>query len=796
MVDVDQYFDMPSFLCQNVHPTILYTVQPSQVSRVAGDYSYTFNEEDELVYNITGGSRYKHRVWNYSTDHFVTYEHSWGFPIKVAAYYVDRKSTAPDHELIMLTPIGSWSWLGAILYCRMITGRTLSRLKVVFGSYTRLISSSAAGLEVSTGRPNAYASALIPVQVDDLIATVARTSHYALSLPQVSSFVPDRSAALPLLEYHRERTQTKPDVVCPVQEAVRVYQYKPSSYEPVVKCTLQPFMSPIIHGAFAPARTKANEEQCVQSRVLDVQPPKLRLTKLMAKAMQEFAEQLIPSPHLLTPTDHDEVYRRQNRPTQRSTFERALGMLPRRVIKMFIKSEAYPNIKPPRPISVVDPLDKLEYSRFMYAFEKVLKNQPWYAFSKSPIEIANRVTDILTDATTAANTDFSKFDGHGSNLMRDFERILLLRAFDTSCHAQLLELHRSQHNLKAYAALDTKYETKFSRASGSPETSILNTTVNAFVAFLAFRMSKRDGLEIEAEEAFERLGIYGGDDGLTPDIDAGIYTLAAKSIGQELTVEPISRGSPGIKFLARHYSPEVWNGDVNTTCDVLRQVAKFHTSVHMTVNVTPKMKYLEKIRCFSLSDLNTPIIGDLCQATIKITGALTHNALLAPISTWISRYPVESQYPNGKADWMLADVQQQIPEFEYKRFLVWCSSCTTVEQLMAPPMFMAPIPAKSDIPVIVDGDSLDVKHSVVAKPPDGGLPTTESKVCLTIGDDKDWLVELNDQLMRTQPQVPCSPPKGIATAKNVSNGKKNKNNKSKKNGNVLRSDNAVWRKPP
>jgi len=490
MVDVDQYIDMPEFLCDNVHPTLLYTVQPSRVSRVSTDYSYTFNEHNELVYHIAGGSRYQHQVWNYSTDHFVTIRRDEdGTPSRVAAYYVDRKATTDDHELVMLTPIGLWESSGAELYCQMIAGRTLERLSVVHHEFTRLLSSSTDGMMISTGKPNTYASSFVSACSDDLIATVARTSQYPLTLPQVMAYVPDRDQALPLLEYHRSKITTKPQVVCPVSLAVRSYQFKPSNFDPAAKIPLQAFMNPFLHGAFAPAKTPSNEEQCVQNRVIDVRPPELPLTGTFARAMDEFACMLIPEPHLLVPTDHDEVYKRQSKPTQRLTFARAHGTVAKRIVQMFMKAEAYPNVKPPRAISIINPMDKLEYSRYIYAFEQVLKRQKWYAFSKTPGTISARIVELLNTAQTAVNSDFSKFDGHGSNMMRHFERLILLRAFRQDFHQELLDLHRSQYCLKGYGTFDTKYNTEFSRASGSPETSIFNTMVNAFVAFLAFRLS-------------------------------------------------------------------------------------------------------------------------------------------------------------------------------------------------------------------------------------------------------------------------------------------------------------------
>jgi len=714
MVDVDQYIDMPSFLCENVHPTILYTVQPDQVSKVTQNYSYTFDSTNQLNYNVTGGAIYKHHVWNYSTDHLIAVQTQFGITTKVASYLVDRRSTSPDHELIMLTPIGSWTGLSAIYYVKWLAGKRLTRLSVVTeNGFTRLMTSSLGGVRISTGRPCNYASATVDAVVDDTIAGIARSSDYVLTLPQVMSYTDgNRIVAVPLLEYHRSKTNHKADVVCPVPVSTRRYQFNPKIYDPKAKPTMVGFMSPLVNGAFAPDRTPGNEEQCMEGRVNSVKPGILPLTPFLAHAMDEFCKCLIPDSErqTLSPTDDDEVLNRQAKPTQRRLFAAMHGMLPKRIINMFMKAEPYANVKDPRAISVTNTVDKRQYSRYMYAFEKILKAQSWYAFSRTPQEIAQRVVEVLMYADTASNTDFNRFDGHGSNLMRDLEKQLLLRAFRVEHHQELLDLHKAQYGLKAYATFDDpnsgrplSYQTDYTRASGSPETSLFNTLVNAFTAFLALRMTKVDGVHLTPEEAFERLGIYGGDDGLTADVDPKTYTKAATMLGQVLTIEPVKRGEPGIKFLARIYSPDVWFGDANTMCDVKRQVVKFHVTVRMNSNVTPRMKLLEKIRSFSLSDYETPIIGDLCQAVSRIySQPILENKYTAPIQTWLSRYDLKNQYENKRADWMIAHTEQVLPEFEYKRFLQWCERVQTLDQVLQSPMYMAPIPAKSEIPVVVD----------------------------------------------------------------------------------------------
>jgi len=708
MVDVDQYIDMPNFLVENVCPTIIYTFQPERVSRVESNYSYTFDEKNNVHYNVTGGGYYTHPVWNYSSDHFMASKTFMGIPYKTAAYLVDRRKTAPDHEVIMLTPIGHWNGLGAIAVRLWLYGRELLRLSPYVGDkFLRLKSSSLQGVMVSTGTTESLNSAYTTAAIDDTIAAVARTSTHPLTMPTVLSFVGgERGQGAALLEYHRSKQSHHADIVCPVEASTRRYQFHPPSYDPIAKPSMVAFMSPLVNDAFCADMTKSNEVKSIQGRIVDVKPKELKLTNFLSRAMLEFAELLIPEPHNMDPVGYDEVLDRQNRPSQRRILRETEAIRPDRRINMFVKKEPYSNIKDPRAISQINGVDKREYSMYMYAFEKVLKEHKWYAFGHPPKDIAARVAEICGLAkVNATNSDFSRFDGHGSNMMRELERILLMRAFRHKYHDEVAELHKGQYNLDARATEGTWYETFYSRASGSPETSIFNTIVNAFVAFLAFRMTKHDGTFIQAKQAFEMLGIYGGDDGLTPDVNPDVYVRAAKSIGQELTVEPIRKGFGGIKFLARIYSKDVWYGDDNSCCDIPRQLSKFHTTVKLPSKVTPTDKLLEKIRSMVLSDASTPVLGPLCQKVLALHGRpIAENELTLNMRSWLSRYDLENQYPNRQADWMMAYMDLVMPEFDHKRFESWLKSCTSIDQILLAPLCQVPTPAKSSVPVVIDDE--------------------------------------------------------------------------------------------
>lgn len=732
MVDVDEYIDMPTFLADYVQPTLLYTFQPSAVARVTPNYSYTFNENNEVEYVVSGGGRYTHQVWNYSQDHLLVSKTFLGIPYKYATYLVDRRATSQDHELVMLTPMGSWSWYGAyIMAVGALQGRPLRRLLVTTPTtlvqsilhtappvFLRLethlqggAGSSTAEAMVSTGKPLSHICATIPKKIDDTIATLAQVSQYPLTVPQVQSFVDsDREKAAILTQYHRLKASHKPDILCPVEHAVRSYQYHPNPYIPEDKPMIKAFMRPLLNGAFTPTVSASNERECIDARIDRVKAPLIKMTPFLTSVVQEFARLLVPDNlyQTLYPTDMDEVQRRQDAPRQRRNFHTTAGLLSKGIFSMFMKREAYPKVAAPRPISIMDPVDKRDYSTFMYSLEVILKDQPWYAFSKKPKDIASRVADVLKHALFALNTDFSKFDGHVSNVVRELERIILLRAFRPEFHEQVIKLHKAQFFAKAYGTFGSKYNTGYARASGSPETSLFNTVTNAFVAYLAARKS---GLDMA--QAWASLGIYGGDDGLTANIEPIIYIKAAQDIGQELTADKILRGNFGIKFLSRVYSPHVWEGDVNSCCDLPRQLAKFHTTVGFNTNVTPTDKLLEKTRSFLLTDANTPIIGQFVRRVVDIHGDVpARNEQLKRMHRWFDKYQSDDQYINEPADWMNAYAAQAFPEFDQARYATALSEAKSLNDLMNLPTYIDAPEAKSSIPVVVDGEMLPREGNV------------------------------------------------------------------------------------
>jgi hypothetical protein len=253
----------------------------------------------------------------------------------------------------------------------------------------------------------------------------------------------------------------------------------------------------------------------------------------------------------------------------------------------------------------------------------------------------------------------------------------------------------------------TTFEQGTSHGSGCPATSVSQTLRAAFAAYLGYRHSRTpSGEYYTPDEAFAKLGIHLGDDGLDPDLRTDSHKWAAERVGLVLEAATVSRGEPGVTFLARYYSSDVWYGDPNSMCDVRRQLSKFHTTVRLPANVSPQEKLLEKSSGFVATDGNTPVIGQFCRRVVDLAGWARYTD--HGIQPWWSQFDQSVQFPNeNHTGWMDAEFERLFPEFERDVFDHWLSGTANLTALLAAPLCVEIEPAApSCVPVVVDGDVL------------------------------------------------------------------------------------------
>lgn len=748
MTDVDYYINMPWFLAWTARPILMYSFVPTKLVEPDGPATHFFNADNTVEQNVRGGGHYHHQLWNYGADDCIAHWKICGIPIITTAYHIERRNVDEHHQLILISPIsysiGIYAWI-----TNLLDGHRLERLKVADGEYCRMRVQDKDKMYVCTSKAGTYSGAKTTVEDDAAVAVIARLTKNDITPPTVQSYIGSdhnmRPPAAVVCAYHRHKTGFKAPVVYPVSYAIKDYVFKPESFIEHTKSLLTPFMSPIVDGCYAPTDTAENEQECIESRITKILTD-VEMPQEFMPFVEEFLEFLIPKDEIgkSIPMTMDDVYERQNRPQQKRLIEEGSFVGPdmeaMRRVDPFVKKEAYQKANDPRNISTINSRDKIDYSCLMYAAAEILKKRaPWYAFGKAPIEIAKRVAAICCNALGfVVNSDFSRFDGRLSAAFRLLERLFLLRAFPKDMWPQIIELHGSQFNLRGRAPHGTKYDTGFSRLSGSPETALFNSLANAFAAYVSLRQSK------SKTEAWASLGIYGGDDGLTADLDIPTYHRVSKELGLKTTAEEVKRKELGVKFLARLYSPEVWTGSEDSCCDLARQLSKFHATPNLPSNVTPAHKLVEKCRGFYLSDRNTPIIGELAQRVMDLSTApmpgfsarrsrytrlakpgssyfemqmgtreelaaqtLTEEPESKILRNYASLAALDEQYPNtNETNWMQDVLLKQIPTFSTDRFRQHLAECTTLEHILQFPLCAEPVRIEVDKPVVVQDEIL------------------------------------------------------------------------------------------
>lgn len=738
MIDVDYYVDMAYFLANTFLPILLYSFVPTSACHSEGEVSYTFDDTGAVTHMVAGGGSYHHRLWDYSSDCVMA---CTAFTMNI--FKIERRTVGLHRQLIFLVPTTQWSMPWSWLAWATIEGYKIRRFNPITGVRIgdalvvrfAVQLEAGMGLHMVTGLTGSFAGVSIPAAADHRLTVAAHNGTVQLStstMRTVISDIPSSMSPEVLLAYHRAKTLTKSPVV--FSPALSVRNYSPSFADPLDpgRPVVHAFMSPLLQPAYAIRSGISAELAAVTRRVTDLAKTSVRpLSNRTVKYMVEFVEGLAP-PNRLSPEDLQQVWDRQSRPSQRRITAAAIeqARAPHDRAESFVKGEAASSANDPRLITTVNGFDKISYSTIIYAFNAaVMHDQRWYAFSKTPLEIAERVAEISVDAVVEAGPeafveigDFSRMDGNKDENARLLDKMLLRRVFVEELHEYVLKTYDAHHHRKGVTKNGVRYPTGDSTLSGGADTSDFNTVLNAFISYLAFRQ-----MGSTHNEAMGKLGLYGGDDSYTGNLEVAYHVAAAAEMGQ--TLEPlIRRRGQTTNFLARNYSPDVWEGSPNSCCDLVRQLSKLHVTPSVPGSVKPVDKLVQKARSFLLSDANTPLLGPYCTKVRLLVGSKTYLTDRA-VARWYDQVPKEYQYPNVYEHWMLDEFLEQVPSFDVKAFKSWIASAEKLEDLLRCPVF-ADIPEVKGKPgyLVEDGDDVistgpcDWSSISATTPVNSGLP--------------------------------------------------------------------------
>lgn len=338
----------------------------------------------------------------------------------------------------------------------------------------------------------------------------------------------------------------------------------------------------------------------------------------------------------------------------------------------------------------------------------------WYAFNKTPLEIAQRVTEILVDARWCVLADGNRFDAHVSRRARILERIVMLRYFARQHHSALNEAMDEQIGVSGTTECGRRYNSGYGRGSGSIETSNFNSLVSAFIGYCAHRNTLVNGVKKTPEEAWASLGMYGGDDSIEGDVDPNALKFSSTQLGQDYEITTLVRGSMGVNFLNRFYGPDVWTGDPNSMANSKRLLAKLFVGPAALRDVLTRLG--ERLSGYYRMDKNSPVIGEIARVSVDLLGESEEGELMP----WDGTYDTDTNWPNEDSGWMQTMFDSFIPDFDHERFASWISlmkSSADPSMLLQAPMCTDPsTPINVKLDSVVDDQLYQVPATPVEVP--------------------------------------------------------------------------------
>jgi hypothetical protein len=615
MVNVDYYINMNEFLAHTGLPLVLFTFSPLSPSG-SDEESCWFPEDGKMVYRVNGGADYRHELWNFSPDlisvrdgrYYRTYrlerkrvDSKWMFVLFVPTA-VSTTATAPQLERVRMSQRGVngegkvvtstiWEHSNGDRYISGDNSPVETRISAA--CYSGLLARYTAG-SLTRANISANLSSYTDLQLGQHHQQIIAT--YFTVTP--GSIFRTFSAPIP---------QSKHEIWIPTGEL---------DHKTVNFAENKLFKSPN-DNAYIVSPSPGAERVAYEARVLAVNSGLTAIPSSYLYAVNEFIDRIRSLGSNLDPQDPEDIIAAQNRPAQRSRSARVRealdGLYYRSKIYLstFLKKEAYAEPKDARIITTMPTELTILLSRYTYVYAEVLKRTDWYAFGRNPLEIARALHRKSQPASTFIETDFSRFDGTQSWALWQFKTRILCAIFKPIHHPELLKLLEHEARGISVTKSGMKYNSRGQMNSGSPLTSVMNTSINALIAYISYRE-----MGLSEDAAWESLGLYGGDDGITWDIQATTCMRVATDFGLKLKIQHRPAVS-ACSFLGRiYFHPK--DSPANAA-DPGRSLNKFVLQLDTTV--TQVQWAVNKAEGYLKTDPNTAVLTPLCQAIVRIAGA-------------------------------------------------------------------------------------------------------------------------------------------------------------------------------
>jgi hypothetical protein len=688
MTDVDYYTDINEWMKFNV-PILMYTFVPTKTAGRTADYSYRVID-GEVEFNVAGGARYRHPLWDYSGDTVSVIDKNRNLNV----FNVEQRNIPgdPDHRFVVLTPMAQvpttfmeWMTSDGGFKRRHLQGKN-----GVIHFYDPITDS------LSVGRNGDWHSVNITGEV---YAAISQRLQQKTSPPQTSDLERllqasgDKKCAVhaPIMFNLMGLTLDRNIVL--TNGTVNCYQPIGSLATEDGKPPGQQTSSPLVtEPALFPARGRCADEATISGRVTKMANPIVPPRNFTNYAL-EFVTKLVPTPAVGVPLSVAEVNERQNGPQQKARFNLVKDTLSMffgaNKLKAFIKAEAYANITDPRNITTMSSELTTLLSAYTYSFkEDCLKKENWYGPGCTPTQTIKRLRRLASSDLEWLCIDYSRLDGTVSEfLQRKIVMAAYTRWAGENSRADVMRLLNQVFVQHGMTETGLMFKPGYGTRSGSPITTDGNTMVCSYVVFAALRE-----LGLSVDESWARIGLVYGDDGAQPNHPGlkEMLPVVAKRLGLKLKLDVVANGEP-VPYLGRIFvDPRTSNDSFQ---DPMRTLAKLHLSGNKTV--TPAQAAANKARGYLATDALTPLIGTWAKRVVSITG------LKAKGTTHEEQFKMSNAWPQHDRDNIL-EAMAKVMDRPVAEILEMDSRLEEVDALDKFPVLLETVRA-INIPAIVDG---------------------------------------------------------------------------------------------
>jgi hypothetical protein len=635
MIDCDYYVEDIASILKFGAPICLFSFNPIAVAGMDGDSSFRITD-DVITYNVSGGTSWKHQVWDwcgygeYVKSSFKGFKQRF-FRLfgleKVVIYKIHhaRPFTDCPHRVIIwiLPQYTYWSFTFAT---NDINVRELKRVSYTDKNkpgFNTVTYQDGQNVQINFGRADCDSSYTMK-KVDFDLFMGCNTATAITSRAKAMGYK-DESILAALSQFFNAKegiaTET-PRIAGPIKP--KVY-WPASATEDIPKITARAYGSSILStpSLIPSLRHFETTSDAINYRVTDVKNTK-RPSKNIEYLVKEFVDLLVPDPHVGHPYELEETVLLLDKPKQAAGIKLiwdTVDLDPKRMIECFVKNE--PTSKSARIISSFpDFRFLLNFSKYTLKFRnEVLHNESnhhWFMPGHGPQEIAKVLQEYVGSIGTPIEGDFENFDGTVSEYIQSHvANAVLHRYFSEEHHDELKRYTGMLISCPARSkSFNFKYEAGFGIKSGSPTTCDLNTVINAFVNYCAIKLSYP---ELTPRDAYNNLGPCFGDDSVSDGATKNKLLEVAKNLG--LRMKAIDYDPElGLCFLGRVF-PNIYE-TLTSFQDVKRTLKKLHLTTR-DPNVSLADATMDRVEGYMVTDKYTPIISDYC---IKMIHLYAHRA--------------------------------------------------------------------------------------------------------------------------------------------------------------------------